>query len=259
MLGLETAHSPNAKDIDTVYTVMLVLAGVFVLAVNAALIGVVVRFRAARGKEPARTRGPIRTQVRAGAVFAAVAIAVFVLGVVYTDKARDIPADSANIQPLKITAVGQQWIWRYEYPSPNGSSTAASTSPSVFTQTFSNPFSYYKLVVPVDTTIDLTVDSTDVVHRWWVPALGPKIDAVPGHVGHTWFRADRTGVYYGQSAGFSGASYAVMRTQVQVVTQAEYQAWLAKQIADVQAAQTYVQQVVASAPGSGGVAGKVNP
>ena len=70
-----------------------------------------------------------------------------------------LPVTSQSQAPLQIKACGQQWIWRYEYPD--------------------GTFSYYKLVVPVDTTVILNLCSTDVVHRWWVPDLGGKFDATP--------------------------------------------------------------------------------
>lgn len=260
MLGIETAHSPNAHDLNTAYWVTLAVAGALALALNGALIACLVRFRAARGSRPRRFRGHPRTQASVAGAFAVIAVALFVFGVVYTDRAKQVahsgPAGLAG--PLKIRAVGQQWIWRYEYPSPGGGSSSGGASAGGSTgtaaiglQNFSTVFSYYELVVPVDTAVELTVASTDVAHRWWVPQLGGKVDALPGHMGHTWFRADQQGVYSGQSAGFSGASYAVMRTQVRVVSPEEYQAWLTRQAADIKSAQAYVQQRIAAAGPTG--------
>ena len=248
MLGPETAHSPNADDITAAYWVMLGLAAVLVLAINAALVFMLVRFRAARGTEPRRFRGRPRTQMRIAGVLGLGAIALFVLGVVSTERAKDVeasgPAGLTDASPLQIRAIGQQWIWRFEYPDSD--SGAASAVPA--TGSFADVFSYEELVVPVDTTIDLAVESTDVVHRWWVPSLGGKVDAEPGKVHHTWFKADEEGVYDGQSAGFSGASYAVMRAKVRVVGPEEYQAWVTQQGADIKAAQASVQAQIA-APG----------
>ncbi len=272
MLGLETAHSPNAEDISTAYWVMLGLAAVLILAFNAALAMMLVRFRASRGAEPKRVRGRGRTQRRVAAVFAVLAVALFAFGVVVTREASDVEpsgpdglaaANSLTAQrglslpeggpdPLTIRAVGQQWIWRYEYPSPEEAGNApvsGSEGPAVDTgsvgssaQSFADVFSYYDLVVPVDTTVKLDIESTDVVHRWWVPELGGKFDAVPGRPNSAWFRADEEGVYDGQSAAFSGVSYATMRTRVRVVTSRGYQAWLSEQAADIEEAQAAVQE-----------------
>jgi cytochrome c oxidase subunit II len=267
-LGLETAHSPNADDITAIYAVMLFLGTLFAVAVNAALIFCIVRFRATRGREPVRFRGQGRIQARAAAALAVAAIAIFIAGVVYTEKASDVEASGPNglaatnslvaqeglslptgdvPDPLRIRAVGQQWIWRYEYPAPDSGSGAPESTGA---QTFADVFSYYELTVPVDTTVVVDVDSTDVVHRWWVPELGGKFDATPGRVNETWFKADEEGFYDGQSAAFSGASYAVMRTRVHVVSVPEYQAWLTKQAADIQAAQASVQQQLSAKAGS---------
>jgi cytochrome c oxidase subunit II len=261
LLGPETAHSPNAEQITTLYWVLLVVAVIVVVAVNLALLGLIGRFRAERGREPSRRfRGGRRTQLIVASALGAVALALFVAGVAVTRNASQVQASgSEGLQassarlaqrglnlpegerdPLTISASGQQWIWRYEYPD--------------------GTFSYYELVVPVDTAVVLEIDSTDVVHRWWVPSLAGKFDAVPGRINRTWFRADEEGVFDGRSAAFSGAGYAAMRTRVRVVSPAEYEAWLTQQAADIQAAQDEVQaEVVARgvtgpAPGGGAAA-----
>ena len=124
------------------------------------------RYRSERGAEPRQVSGGRRVQFRVGAVLTAFAAVLFVLGIVFTDKARETPASGADglqvahSEPLQIQATGQQWLWRYDYPN--------------------EAFSYYKLVVPVDTTVSLDLVSTDVIHTWFVPDLAGKRDAVPG-------------------------------------------------------------------------------
>ena len=152
-------------------------------------------------------RGGRRTQFRVGALLTVFAAAILVLSLIYTDKARETPAtgaaglaSAAQSKPLRIEATGQQWLWRYDYPN--------------------DAFSYYKLVVPVDTTVELDLVSTDVIHTWDVPELAGKRDAVPGKTNHVVFRADEEGTYDGQSATFSGQAYAAMRTEVDVVSPA---------------------------------------
>ena len=99
-------------------------------------------------------------------------------------------------------------------------------------------------MVPVDTAIVLQVTSTDVMHRWFIPSLGGQVDAVPGDTADTWFRADREGVYQGQSTFFSGASYSAMRAWVRVVSPDAYRQFLRQKRSDLAAAQRYVQQKV---------------
>jgi len=151
---------------------------------------------------------------------------LLVLSLIYTEKARETPATgstglaAAKSEPLKIEATGQQWLWRYDYPN--------------------EAFSYYKLVVPVDTTVELDLVSTDVIHTWDVPELAGKRDAVPGKTNRVVFRADEVGVYEGQSATFSGQAYAAMRTEVEVVSPQAYERFVDRQKSDIQAAQDRV-------------------
>jgi cytochrome c oxidase subunit 2 len=221
-----TPHSPGADQIDTLLWIGFVACAIVIVAINGALIYAVRRYRGDRGAEPRQVRGGRRTQFRAAGVLTAFAAVLLILGLVYTGKARETPTTgsaglaSAQSKPLKIEATGQQWLWRYDYPN--------------------EAFSYYKLVVPVDTTVELDLVSTDVIHTWDVPELAAKRDAVPGKTNHVVFRADEEGVYDGQSATFSGQAYAAMRTAVEVVSPEEYEAFVEAQKSDIQAAQDRV-------------------
>jgi cytochrome c oxidase subunit 2 len=137
-----------------------------------------------------------------------------------------VPPDA---NPLVIDVIGQQWLWRFEYPGG---------------QPGNRVYSYGELVVPVDTAVILHITSTDVVHRWFIPALGGQVDAVPGKTAETWFRADREGVYQGQSTFFAGSAYSVMRAWVRVVSREAYQQYIRQQKRDLAAAQAYVQERV---------------
>jgi cytochrome c oxidase subunit II len=219
-------HSPGTDQIDTLLWIGFVAAAIVVVAINAALIYAVRKNRAQRGAQPRQLSGGRRVQFRVGAVLTAFAAAIFIVSLVFTGKARETPATgsaglaAAKTEPLTIKATGQQWLWRYEYP--NGA------------------FSYYKLVVPVDTAVDLELLSTDVVHTWDVPDLAGKRDAVPGKVNHVVFRADEEGSYDGQSATLSGQAYAAMRTEVEVVSPQAYEEFAKQQKSDIEAAQERV-------------------
>ena len=224
-----TPHSPGTDQIDTLLQIGFVAAAIVVVAINVALIYAVRRNRARRGSAPSTggdSRGNRRVQFRVGAMLTVFAAAIFVLSVVFTGKARETPATgsaglvAAKSAPLTIKATGQQWLWRYDYP--NGA------------------FSYYKLVVPVDTAVKLELLSTDVVHTWDVPDLSGKRDAVPGKTNKAVFRADEEGVYVGQSAMLSGQAYAAMRTAVEVVSPRAYEEFVKQQKADIETAQDRV-------------------
>lgn len=224
--------SPNADDTQLGYIVMVVLATIVMVA---AIVGLLTAVRSGGGGER-RTLGTRAVQRRVGVALGVLAAAVFVFGVVVTESARDVePAGvdgletaqlglglpAGEAEPLRVLVSGQQWLWRYEYPD--------------------GTFSYYELVVPVDTPVILDLESTDVQHRWWVPALGGMFDAVPGSKNQTWFKAEETGTFEGRSTQFSGTGYPAMRAAVTVVEPAEYEAWLERQATGIQEAQQAVQ------------------
>jgi heme/copper-type cytochrome/quinol oxidase subunit 2 len=231
--------SPNAEDTQIAYIVMVTLT--LLLAVGA-IVGLLAAVRGRRDAESAeerRTRGTSGVQTRVGIGLGALALVIFIFGIVTTESAREVEATGSDglvtaqkdlelpegdSAPLVIQATGQQWLWRYEYPDET--------------------FSYYELVVPVDTAVVLDLTSTDVLHRWWVPELAGMADAVPGNTNRVWFKADEVGVYDGRSTAFSGPAYAQMRTSVRVVEPAEYEAWLAEKATAIDEAETAVQETL---------------
>jgi cytochrome c oxidase subunit II len=221
--------APGTDQIDTLLTIGILAAAILVIAVIGALLYAVRRFRSERGAEPRQILSGRGLQFRVGGVLTVFAALLFILGVVFTDNARERPTTgeaglaSAKSEPLRIEATGQQWIWRYEYP--NGA------------------FSYYKLVVPADTAVELELLSTDVVHTWNVEGLARKADAVPGKSNKVFFSADE-GVYQGNSATLSGQAYASMRTEVQVVSPEEYEEFVKTQKSEIEAAQDRVVQML---------------
>jgi cytochrome c oxidase subunit 2 len=285
VLSPRAAHSPNAHSIRVAYWVALILIAIIAAVVLAALLTAVFRFREERGREPRRLTGGRGAFLRAGIPLALLAVGIFVFGIVKTGDVRDVQlsppgsaqassgtlvaqvgvgklppaaaiqnasggalgeqplssAGGAQSSPLEINAVGQQWLWRFDYPN------SGQTGPPYDT------FSFNELVVPVDTTVVLNLTSTDVIHRWFVPALGGQVDAVPGQTTQTWFRADHTGVFPGQSMAFSGPSFPAMRIWVRVVTPDEYQAFLKQKRDQIQSAQNFIQNKIQKQATVGGV------
>jgi cytochrome c oxidase subunit 2 len=240
LLTPESGGSPNADDIDTLYKITLYVAIVIFLIVEGTLIWSLVRYRARRrGPEAAQIRG--NTPLEMGWTIAAALILVVLTVVTFiylpdienppesgpdglqASQARfasvDQPAPPGDRPYLRIKVNGQQYLWRFDYPGK---------------QTL---FSYHTLVVPVDTTVVLEVTASDVIHSWWIPKLGGKVDGVPGHVNETWFKipADQAGrSFEGQCAELCGYNHADMRARVRAVTPAEYQAWAEQQASDIE-------------------------
>ncbi len=220
------SHSPGTDQIDTLFWIGFLAAAILIVAVVGALLYVVRRYRSERGAEPRQLLGGRGLQFRVAGVLTVFAALLFILGIVFTGKAREQPSTgeagltSLKTEPLKIEATGQQWLWRYDYPN--------------------DAFSYYKLVVPVDTAVELELHSTDVVHTWNVEELARKADAVPGKTNTVLFSADEEGNFTGDSATLSGQAYAAMRTEVEVVSPEEYEEFIKTQKEEIVAAQEKV-------------------
>jgi cytochrome c oxidase subunit II len=214
-----TPHSPGTGQINTLIWIGFIAAAIVVIAINLGLFGAIRRFRSARGRAPQPTRGARGLQFRVAGALSGFAIVLFVLGLIFTSNATSIPKTTSQgltsykgkpfEGPLVIHATGQQWLWRYDYP--NGS------------------FSYWKLVIPAHTEVELDLESTDVIHTWSVPDLAPKTTAVPGKISRIYFRADAEGEFYGQSATLSGQAYAPMRTTVEVVSPERFEEFITEQ------------------------------
>jgi len=131
---------------------------------------------------------------------------------------------------LTIKATGYQWYWGYEYPDQNVPEFISNILPESQASE-ARPFKLATtepVVVPVNKTVRVLVTGADVIHAWAVPAFGVITDAVPGRVNETWFKAERIGTYYGNCRELCGVDHAFMPIEVRVVSQADFDAWVAK-------------------------------
>ena len=134
-----------------------------------------------------------------------------------------------KIPPADVTikAVGYQWYWGYEYPDEKiifesymvSEEDLKPGQPRLLTVD-------NELFVPVNKVVKVMITANDVLHAWALPSFGVKRDAVPGRINETWFRADRTGTFYGQCSELCGIKHAFMPITVNVVSQDEYEKWL---------------------------------
>jgi cytochrome c oxidase subunit II len=239
LLTPESRGSQNAEDIDSLYKITLYVGIVVFLGVEGTLIYSLVKYRARRGgPEPAQIRGntPLELGWTIGA--ALILVVLTVVTFVYLPDIENPPASGPNglradqarfasiDQPdpptsggpvLRIEVFGQQYLWRYDYSGGD------------------QLFSYYEMVVPTDTTVVLEVTGSDVIHSWWIPDLGGKVDGVPGHVNETWFKipAGDEGTYFGQCAELCGPNHADMRAEVRAVSPDEFEQWAETTRADI--------------------------
>jgi len=211
-----TPESPNADGIrDSYLFVSIFVLGIFVL-VEGLLIAFVVRYRRrkrARFEDGAPIHGATNLELlwTAFPVVVLFLIAAFIF--VELPGIKDVPSAGANGQ-LEIRVTGHQYYWQYEYP--NG---------VIAIDTMRAPAG-----VPV--RLEVTSPDDDVIHSWWIPALGGKIDAIPGTVNETWFEAAAPGIYTGQCAELCGLEHAKMLASVEVLSEDEFDAWLTRRRAE---------------------------
>ena len=201
---------PNAATIDDLYSMVIIVAAVVFLLVQAALLIAIFRFRARKGKtHPVRqVHGNTRLEM-VWTIIPVVVLAIIAVPTLSTlFKLRSAPDPSENALQIEVT--GHQWWWEFTF-SDYGFKTAN------------------EIHIPVDRPVYLTITSADVIHSFWVPPLNGKRDAVPGRISHVILQADEPGVFLGQCAEFCGLAHADMRLRVFADTPTDFEAWAAGQ------------------------------
>jgi cytochrome c oxidase subunit 2 len=250
----KSGGSPNANEIDSLYKIVLYIAAVVFVVVEGALVYSVIKFRARKGRVAAQIHGNTRLEIGWTVAAAVILVVLTVVTFVKLPAIINPPNSSANgaflsaalTQPtppngkqLTICVQGRQYIWRYTYG--NGCLNNAFASKL--------PYSYQEMYVPAGTTVVLDIQATDVIHSWWVPSLGGKVDAVPGYTTYTWFKAPHAStpghpvVYHGQCAQLCGRQHAYMTALVKVLTPNAYSKWLSTQQQAIQTANSQVTQL----------------
>lgn len=204
-------ESPNAQSISDAYWVIAAFTGAVFVLVEGALIVFIVRFRSrgrGRSVEGPQIRGNMNLEI-AWTVVPVLILALIAAFVFYKlPSIKNTPSARAGGH-LEVTVVAHQFYWEFKYPD-------------------GQVISIDDMVVPVNRVVSLTVVSEDVAHSWWIPALGGKIDALPGRTNHTWFKGERVGVYRGQCAELCGVQHAAMLSTVSVVTPGAFRSFLSK-------------------------------
>ncbi len=222
-MNFQDAASPVMEEVHDFNTLLLVVQGVIVLLVLAVLAYVCIRFNAKRNPVPSRTTHNTLLEI----VWTAVPIVILVIIAVpgmrllyFQDKAQDYD------MTLKVT--GHQWYWSYTYPDQGDFQFDSILVPEDDLEegqprllTVDN-----RVVLPVDTNIQVLITSDDVIHDWAVPALGMKIDATPGRVNERWVRINEEGTYYGMCSELCGVNHGFMPIQVEAVSKEAFAEWV---------------------------------
>jgi cytochrome c oxidase subunit 2 len=251
LLTPQSGGSANADSIDTLYKIILAVAAVVFVGVEGVLLYSLVRFRTKPDAVPAQIRGNTRLEIGwtlgAAVILVVLAVVTFaMLGDIRnppnsdadgfpTQRIENVQNASAyqprppNGHALNIEVNGQRYAWRFTYPDAD-------------TNNLNNVFSYETMYVPTKTTVTLTIRAQDVAHSWWIPALGGKADAVPGHLNFAWFKVPKPGVFRGQCAELCGRNHADMVAKVVALEPAAFKTWLATKQREIKAADEAAQK-----------------
>ncbi len=225
-IDFQAAATPVMANIEDFHRLLLYIITAVSLFVLALLLWIILRYN--RRMNPTPSKVAHNTVLEVVWTIVPVMILVFIaipsFRLLYFE--GTIPKADVTLR-----AIGKQWFWSYQYPgtgdwqfdSQGLSDAAAKAANKPRLLGVDNP-----IYVPVNKVVEVQTTGADVIHSWAVPAFGVKMDAVPGRINTTWFKATREGVYYGECSELCGARHAFMPIEVHVVSQAAYDAWLAQ-------------------------------
>jgi len=201
--------SDNAEGIRDAYLLILAITGVIFILVEGTLVLFLFKYR--RGKRDRMADGPqVRGHTNLEIVWTVIPVLILaaIVAFVFVKLPQIDNTPRANAGTTKsVTVEGHQYYWLFRYP---GGQVAVDN-----------------MVVPAHEVVNLEVVANDVIHSWWIPALGGKIDAIPGRTNHTWFEANRPGLFTGRCAELCGTQHALMLASVDAVSKPEYRRFLA--------------------------------
>ena len=222
-LGFQNPASDGMRDIVNFHNNLLlpiiIAISVFVLFL---MLYACVKFRASANPNPSKRTHNVTVEILWTLIPCLILIVMAVPSFKILYKQDTIPKAD-----LTIKAVGYQWYWGYEYPDENiifesymiEEKDLRADQPRLLAVD-------NEVVVPVDKVVKVLITANDVLHAWALPSFGVKRDAVPGRINETWFKAERTGTFYGQCSELCGIKHAFMPITVNVVTEEEYNKWL---------------------------------
>ena len=225
-IGMNAGVTPLKNDAIFFHNfILLPIITVITLFVLGLLLWIIFRYNKRSNPVPAKWshNTPLEVIWTLIPVLILVVIAVFSFKLLF--EYHDMPKPY-----MTVKATGYQWYWGYEYPDQKIPEFVSNILPEDKAKAAGVPFrlaTTAPLVVPVNQVVQVLTTGSDVIHAWAVPAFGVIMDAVPGRVNSTWFKVDRIGTYYGSCRELCGVDHAFMPIEVKVVSQADFDAWVA--------------------------------
>ncbi|MBI5323618.1 cytochrome c oxidase subunit II [Bradyrhizobium sp.] len=217
-MTLQESASPVMDNIIWFHNFLLVLITVITLFVLALLIIAIVKFNAKSNPVPSRTTHNTLIEVAWTLIPVLILVGIAVPSFRLLFLQLDLPKAD-----LTVKATGKQWYWSYSYPDHGkfefDSLMAQDKKPRLLAVD-------NEMVVPVNKVVRIQTTGADVIHAFAVPAFGIKIDSIPGRLNETWFKATKTGMFYGQCSELCGKDHAFMPIAVRVVSDQEFAAWI---------------------------------
>jgi len=228
--NLQEPQSIIAREIYDLHTlIMWIIVGIFVVVFGAMTYAIVMH-RKSVGHKAAQFHEHVGIEI------AWTIIPFFILiGMALPATKTIISMKDTSSADITIKATGYQWKWGYDYLQEGIGFYSNLSTPREQIENKAPKGEHYLIevdnpvVVPVGKKIRIITTANDVIHAWWVPALGIKQDSIPGFVRDTWFRADKEGTYRGQCAELCGKDHGFMPIVVEVVSPEKYAAWVAEQ------------------------------
>jgi len=227
-MGFQPAATDLARDIHWLDHFILVIITAIVIFVVVLLAIVILRYNQRAHPTPKKFthNSPVEVAWTVIPIVILVVIGAFSLPALF--KQQVIPEGD-----IVVKVTGNQWFWSYDYPSEGISFDSFMLAKDKLAENGYTPDEYLlavdnPVVLPVGKTIVMQVTGSDVIHSWTIPAFGVKQDAVPGRIAHLWFKAEKEGVYFGQCSELCGKNHAYMPITVKIVSEADYEAWLAE-------------------------------
>jgi cytochrome c oxidase subunit 2 len=225
-MGLQTPVTEVATFINDLHTALVWIITAISLFVLGLLVAIVVKFN--EKANPVASRTTHHTGLEIAWTLIPVLILVGIAIPSFRLLKLQVELPKADIT---IKAIGNQWYWSYEYPKDQGGgfkfdSYMLTREDAVKAKQPALLAVDNDVVVPVNKTVVFQVVGADVIHSFSVPSLGFRMDAIPGRLNQTWFKAEREGVYYGQCSRLCGQNHAFMPIAVRVVSEQQYAEWL---------------------------------
>ena len=223
-IDFQPAASPVMANIESFHTLLLYIITAISLFVLGLLLWIMARYNLRANPTPSKTEHNTLLEV----LWTVVPVIILVIIAIPSFKLLYYEADIPK-PDFTIEAIGKQWFWSYQYPQQKFQFDSLGLSDADALKRHEPRLLGVDniIVVPVNKVVKVVITGADVIHSWAVPAFGVKMDAVPGRLNETWFKATQTGTFYGECSELCGARHAFMPIEVKVVSQGDFDVWLA--------------------------------